>query len=172
MSWRIPRSTPLVAGCQPEVFCPWMVSTDTHGRSGYMGDRCVALTWPGAVEDRPDWPSGRCRRHWPNVWCECSSSSTHFTKVRGSASAITIFAHTSTRPSVRTHRGSHSARSGRPQGARRKVTHRMVFRNTPLWCSETPLPAHGGLLSLSPRTAVQRRTAAVPMASASRGLPR
>ena len=48
---------PLVAEFQPEVFCPWVVPTDTHGRSGDMGGRCVALTWSGAVEDRPDWPS-------------------------------------------------------------------------------------------------------------------
>ena len=142
MSWRIARSTPLVVGCQPEVFCPWVVSTDTHGRSGDMGDRCVALAWPGAVEDRPDFPSDRCRRrHWPNDWSECSSLSTHCTKLRGSSSVGTIFAHTSTRLSVRTHRGSHPTRPGRRRGARRKVAHRMVFRSleTPLGCSETPL---------------------------------
>ena len=46
-----------VAECLLEVFCQWMVPTDTHGRSGYLGGRCVALTWPGAVEDRPDWSS-------------------------------------------------------------------------------------------------------------------
>ena len=42
---------------QPEVFWPWMVSTDTYGRGGDMGDRSVALTWSSAVDGRPAWPS-------------------------------------------------------------------------------------------------------------------
>ena len=83
-------------------------------------------------------PQGR-RRHRPNVWCECCSLSTHCTKVRGSTSVGTDFSHTSTRPSVRAHRGRHPARSGRPRGARRKVAHRRVFQNTPEGCSETLL---------------------------------
>ena len=123
MSWRIARSTPLVAGWQPEAFCPWAVSTDTYDRGDNMGDRSVAHTWSSAVDGRPDWPSDCCRRHWPNVWCECYSLSTHCTKVRGSTSSGTDFAQTSTRPSVRTHRGRHPARSGRPRGARRKMAH-------------------------------------------------
>ena len=49
MSWRIARSTPLVAECQPEAFCPWAVPTDTYGRGGNMDDRSVALTWSSAV---------------------------------------------------------------------------------------------------------------------------
>ena len=54
--------------------------TPTHGRGGNMGDLSVALTWSSAVDGRPDWPSDSCRRHWPNVWCECCSLSTHCTK--------------------------------------------------------------------------------------------
>ena len=134
-SWRIARSTPLVAGwCQPGAICPWMVPTDTHGRSGDMGDRCAALTWPGAGgEDRPDWPSGRCQRHWPNVWCECSSLSTHCTKVRGSTSVGTIL-----------HKALLDRPSGRTEGAIRHeqddlgahVARWRIVRclETPLWC--------------------------------------
>ena len=61
------------------------------------------------------------------------------------------FPHTSTRPSVRTHRGRHPARSGRPWSAHRKMAHRRVFQNTPGWpqgCSETP-PGH--LITLGDR---------------------
>ena len=56
--------------------------------------------------------------------------STHCTKVRGSTIVGTDFAHTSTRPSVRTHQGRHPARSGRARGARRTVAHRRVLQNT------------------------------------------
>ena len=99
-----------------------MVPTDTLDRGGYMGGRCVALTWSSEIDGRPDWPSDHMPAPWPDVWFECSSLSTHCSKVRGSTSVGTDFAHTSTRPSVRTHRGRHPARSGRPRGARRKVT--------------------------------------------------
>ena len=100
-----------------------MVSTDTLDRGGYMGGRCVALTWSSEIDGRPDWLSDHMPAQWPDVWFECSSLSTHCSKVRGSTSVGTNFAHTSTRPSVRTHRGRHPARSGRPRGARRKVTY-------------------------------------------------
>ena len=32
-----------------------MVSTDTLNRGGYMGGRCVALTWSSEIDGRPDW---------------------------------------------------------------------------------------------------------------------
>ena len=36
---------------QPEVFWPsWMVSTDTYGRGGDMGESSVAPTWSSAVD--------------------------------------------------------------------------------------------------------------------------
>ena len=99
-----------------------MVSTDTLDRGGYMGGRCVALTWSSEIDGRPDWPSDHMPAPWPDVWFECSSLSTHCSKVRGSTSVGTGFPHSFTRPPVRTHRGRHPARSGRPRGARRKVT--------------------------------------------------
>ena len=39
------------------ILVAWMVPTDTHGRSGDIGDRSVALRWSSAVDGRPDWPS-------------------------------------------------------------------------------------------------------------------
>ena len=95
-----------------------MVPTDTHGRGGCMGDRCVTLTWSRVVDGRPDWPSDRCRRHRRNVWCGCSSLSTYCSKAHGSTSVGTIFAHEFTRPSVRGRRRSHPTRSGRPRDVR------------------------------------------------------
>ena len=79
---------------------------------------------------------------WPNVWCECSSIFEHplSTKVCGSTSVGTILPKSFTRPSVRTHRGSHPVRSGRPRGARRKVAWFMAFTYV-LGRSETP-PGH------------------------------
>ena len=38
------RSPTPVERCQPVVFWQWMVSTDTYGRSGYVGDDSVTLT--------------------------------------------------------------------------------------------------------------------------------
>ena len=115
-----------------------MVPTDTLDRGGYMGGRCVALTWSSEIDGRPDWPSDHMPAPWPDVWFECSSLSTHCSKVRGSTSVGTNFAHTSTRPSVRTHRGRHPARSGRPRGARRKVAWFRTFTYV-LGRSETSL---------------------------------
>ena len=106
-----------MAKCQPEEFWSWMVPTDTLNRGGYMGGRCVALTWSSVADGRPDWPSDHMSAPWPDVRYECSSLSTHCTKVRGSTSAGTGFPHSFTRPSVQAHRGSHPARSGRPRGA-------------------------------------------------------
>ena len=138
ISWRIARSTTEVAKCQPEAFWSWMVSTDTLDRGGYMGGRCVALTWSSEIDGGPDWPSDHMPAPWPDVWFECSSLSTHCTKVCGSTSVGTIFPHTSTRPSVRTHRGRHPARSGRPRGARPRVAWFRTYVNV-LGRSETPL---------------------------------
>ena len=79
---------------------------------------------------------------------------THCSKVRGSTSAGTGFAHTSTRPSVRTHRGRHPARSGRPRGARRKVACVMAFLNVQRTFRNVP----GHLISdgmRAPRNALQ-----------------
>ena len=69
-----------------------MVPTDTLDRGGYMGGRCVALTWSSEIDGRPDWPSDHMPAPWPDVWFECSSLSTHCTKVRGSTSVGTDFA--------------------------------------------------------------------------------
>ena len=87
-----------------------------HGRSLH-GTPMVGC----AVEDRPHWPSDRCRRQWLNVWCECYSLRTRYTKVCGSISVGTIFPQSFIRPSVR----------GRPRGARRKATCVMAFLNVP-----------------------------------------
>ena len=109
-----------------------------------MGHRFVARTWSRVVDDRPDWPSGRCRRHCPNVWCECSSLNSHCSKVRGSAGLGTGFAHTSTRPSVRTRRGSHLARSGHLGTERREVTWFRSFQNDPRSLCNDPGLNHSG----------------------------
>ena len=130
ISWGIARSTTEVAKCQPGAFWSWMVPIDTLDRSGYMGGRCVALTWSSEIDGRPDWPSDHMPAPWPDVWFGCSSLSTHCSKMHGSTSVGTDFVYTSTRPSVRTHRGRHPARSGRPRGARRrKVTWFRSFQN-------------------------------------------
>jgi len=102
-----------------------------EGGGGYMGGRCVALTWTSEIDGKPDWPSDHIPAPWPDVWFECSSLSTHCSKVRGSTSFGTGFAHTSTRPSVRGRRRSHPARPGRPRGGRRKVTCAMAFLYVP-----------------------------------------
>ena len=47
-----------------------MVSTDTLDRGGYMGGRCVALTWSSEIDGRPDWPSDHMPAPWPDVWFE------------------------------------------------------------------------------------------------------
>ena len=75
-----------------------LVPTGTLDRGGYMGDRCVALTWPSEIDGRPDWPSDHMPAPWPDVWCVCSSLSTHCTKVCGSTSVGTIFPQRFTRP--------------------------------------------------------------------------
>ena len=67
-----------------------------------MGGRCVALTWSSEIDGRPDWPSDHMPAPWPDVWFECSSLSTHCSKVRGSTSFGTGFPHSFTRPPVRT----------------------------------------------------------------------
>ena len=82
-------------------------------------------------------PSDHMPAPWPGVWFECSSLSTHLSKVRGSTSVGTGFPHSFTRPPVRTHRGRHPARSGRPRGARRKVAWFRTFTYV-LGRSETP----------------------------------
>ena len=41
-----------MAKCQPEAFWSWMVPTGTLDRGGYMGGRCVALTWSCVVDGR------------------------------------------------------------------------------------------------------------------------
>ena len=130
-SLRSTRSTTEVAKCQPEAFWSWMVSTDTLDRGGYMGGRCVALTWSSEIDGRPDWPSDHMPAPWPDVWFECSSLSTHCSKVRGSTSVGTGFPHSFTRPSVRGRRRSHPTRSGHLGAERRKVTWFRVFQNTP-----------------------------------------
>ena len=137
-----------------------MVPTDTLDRGGYMGGRCVALTWSSEIDGRPDWPSDHMPAPWPGVWFECSSLSTHCSKVRGSTSVGTGFPHSFTRPPVRTHRGRHPARSGRPRGARRKVAWFRTFTYV-LGRSETS-PGHliigtqsGSLCTSEPRGAVR-----------------
>ena len=113
--------TPL-ARCQPVVSWQWMVSTDTHDRGGYTGDRSVTLTWSSVVDGRPDRPSRAGRRHRSNVCCEWSSKSVCCSKVHGSYLARTTRRDKFTRPSVRTRRGSHPAPSGRPPRGGAKVT--------------------------------------------------
>ena len=118
----------------------WMVSIDTLDRGGYMGGRYVALTWPSEIDGRPDWPSIHMPAPWPDVWFECSSLSTHCSKVHGSTSFGTGFAHTSTRPSVRTHRPREPSNAVRaPRGACRKVTYVIAFLNAPRAFPETSL---------------------------------
>ena len=99
-----------------------MVSIDTHGRSGYVGDNSVALAYSSVVDGRPDWPSRAGRRHRPNVCCEWSSRSACCSKVHGSYPSRTLGPDNFTRPSVRTRRGSHPAPSGRPPRGGAKVT--------------------------------------------------
>ena len=99
-----------------------MVSTDTHDRGGYTGDRSVTLTWSSVVDGRPDRPSRAGRRHRSNVCCEWSSKSVCCSKVHGSYLARTTRRDKFTRPSVRTRRGSHPAPSGRPPRGGAKVT--------------------------------------------------
>ena len=74
------------------------------------------------VDGRPDWPSRAGRRHRSNVCCEWSSKSACCSKVHGSCPAHTLLPDNFTRPSVRTHRGSHPAPSGRPPRGGAKVT--------------------------------------------------
>ena len=86
------HSTTEVAKFQPEAFWSWIVPTGTLDRGAYLGGRCVALTWPSEIDVRPDcWPSDHIPAPWPDVWFECSSSSTHCSKVRGSISVGTGF---------------------------------------------------------------------------------
>ena len=99
-----------------------MVSTDTRGCVSYMGHRSVALTWSSVVDDRPDRSSRTGRRHRRNVWCECSSKSTHCSKVHGSYHPRTIGLGSFTRRPVWTRRASHPAPSGRPPRGGAKVT--------------------------------------------------
>ena len=99
-----------------------MVSTDTRDCVSYMGHRSVALTWSSVVDDRPDRPSQTGRRHRRNVWCECSSKSTHCSKVHGSYHPRTIGLGSFTWRPVWTRRASHPARSGRHPRGGAKVT--------------------------------------------------
>ena len=99
-----------------------MVPTDTHGRSGYVGDNSVTLTYASVVDGRPDWPSRAGRRHRRNVWCECSSKSTHCSKVHGSYHPRTTGPGSFTRRPVWMRRASHPAPSGRPPRGGAKVT--------------------------------------------------
>ena len=87
-----------------------------------MGHRSVALTWSSVVDDRPDRSSQTGRRHRRNVWCECSSKSTHCSKVHGSYHPRTIGLDSFTRRPVWTRRASHPAPSGRPPRGGAKVT--------------------------------------------------
>ena len=89
------------------------------------------LAWSSEIDGRPDWPSDHMPAPRPDVWFECSSLSTHCSKVRGSTSVGTGFAHSFTRPSVRGRRRSHPTRSGHLGAERRKVTWFRVFQNTP-----------------------------------------
>ena len=87
-----------------------------------MGHRSVALTWSSVVDDRPDRSSQTGRRHRRNVWCECSSKSTHCSKVHGSYHPRTIGLDSFTRRPVWARRASHPAPSGRPPRGGAKVT--------------------------------------------------
>ena len=99
-----------------------MVSTDTHDRGGYTGDRSVTLTWPSVVDGRPDWPSRGRWRIVSDVCRECSLKSIHCSKVHDSYLSRTPRRDKFTRPSVRTRRGNHPAPSGRPPRGGAKVT--------------------------------------------------
>ena len=99
-----------------------MVSTDTHDRGSYTGDRSVTLTWSSVVDGRPDRPSRAGRRHRSNVCCEWSLKSVCCSKVHDSYLARTPRRDKFTRPSVRTRRGNHPAPSGRPPRGGAKVT--------------------------------------------------
>ena len=109
---------------QPVVFWQCMVLTDTHGRSGHVGDHCVTLTWSSVVDGRPDRPSRGRRRMVPDVCRKCSSKSTHCScsKVHGSYHSRTIGSGSFTRRPVWTRRASHPAPSGRPTRGGAKVT--------------------------------------------------
>ena len=99
-----------------------MVPTDTHGHSGDVGHRSVALTWSSVVDGRPDRPSRGRRRIVSDVCRECSSKSTHCSKVHGSYHPRTIGLDSFTRRPVWTRRASHPAPSGRPPRGGAKVT--------------------------------------------------
>jgi hypothetical protein len=53
-------------------------------KAGRGGGNSVALTWPSVFGGRPDRPSRGRRRIVPDVCKECSSKSTHCSKVHGS----------------------------------------------------------------------------------------
>ena len=99
-----------------------MVPTDTHDRSGNVGDKFVMLTWPSVVDGRPDRPSRGRRRIVPDVCRERSSKSTHCSKMHGSYHPRTIGLGSFTRRPVWTRRASHPAPSGRPPRGGAKVT--------------------------------------------------
>ena len=124
-----------------------MVSTDTRDCVSYMGHRSVALTWSSVVDERPDRSSRTGRRHRRNVWCECSSKSTHCSKVHGSYHPRTIGLDSFTRRPVWTRRASHPAPLGRlPRGGAKVTWFRYSceygwfsgnnFRSAPFTCSK------------------------------------
>ena len=84
------RSPKPVERCKPVVFWQYMVPTDTHGRSGDVGNNNVTLTWSSVVDGRPDRPSRGRRRIVPDVCRECSSKSIHCSKVHSSYHPRTI----------------------------------------------------------------------------------
>ena len=116
------RSPTPVERCQSVVFWQWMVSTDTHDRSGDAGDNSVTLTWSSVVDGRPDRSS---RGRWlivPDVCKECSSKITHCSKVHGSYHPRTIGPGSFTRRPVGLRRASHPVPSGRPPRGGAKMT--------------------------------------------------
>ena len=149
------RSPTPVERCQPVVFLQWMVPTDTHGRSGDVGDHSVALAWSSVVDGRPDRPSSRGRRRIvPDVCRECSSKSIHYSKVNGSYHPRTIGPGRFTRRPVWTRRASHPAPSGRPPWGCAKMTWFRYSCEYRRYCRDDP----GELIKGRRRSQFRRRS--------------
>ena len=100
----------------------WCQQTPAIAAVTWVMHNSVALTWSSVVGGRPDRPSRGRRRIVPGVCKECSSKSTHFSKVHGSYQPPRAIGPGSfTRRPVWTRRASHPAPSGRPPRGGEKV---------------------------------------------------